>query len=467
MSTYPLICSTRRFLADQHTPIGLYLKLRDRFSGSLLLESSDYHAQDNARSFIACQALASIRIQDGQLIRQGPGQAPESLPLPAGVSPAPYLEEFLARFQVENPAEEGLGFFGHLNYDLAGQFDTVPLESGKAGYSAGLPSLVYQLFRFVLVIDHFRNTCTVVELRRPDEASELDNFLALLENQSYPRYPFRLVGEEQADCSNADFLQRIAQGQYHCRRGDVFQIVLSRSFSQGYQGDDFSVYRALRSINPSPWLFYFDYGSYRIFGSSPEAQLTVKGGKAIIHPIAGTYRRTGDDAADAEAALDLLNNPKENAEHVMLVDLARNDLSYYCDPVSVDSYRQIQYYSHVIHLVSQVSGRLLPQARLWDLVGSTFPAGTLSGAPKYRAMQLIDQLEPVSRGYYGGAIGMVSLNGQFNHAIMIRSFFSRDHRLHYRAGAGVVLQSQPESELQEVHNKLGALRQALQKAQSL
>jgi len=259
----------------------------------------------------------------------------------------------------------------------------------------------------------------------------------------------------------------VKKGIASCHRGDVFQIVLSRRFEQPFTGDELNVYRALRSINPSPYLFFFDYGDYKLMGSSPEAQIIIKNGKAVVHPIAGTFKRTGDDETDKKEADRLLLDAKENAEHVMLVDLARNDLSRLCDDVKVEHYREVQYFSHVIHLVSEVSGSVRPGTNPFELLAKTFPAGTLSGAPKIKAMQLIDAFEPTARGSYGGGIGFVGFDGSCNHAIMIRTFLSKQNTLVYQAGAGVVAASKPENELQEVNNKLGALKKAIEFAATI
>ena len=264
-----------------------------------------------------------------------------------------------------------------------------------------------------------------------------------------------------------DYRQMVQKGIQSCYRGDVFQIVLSRKFNQGFTGDEFNVYRALRSVNPSPYLFFFDYGDYKLMGSSPEAQIIIKKGKAVVHPIAGTFKRSGDEAVDAIMTQKLLDDPKENAEHVMLVDLARNDLSRVCSEVRVKQYRQVHYYSHVIHLVSEVEGNVAENANPFQLVSKTFPAGTLSGAPKFKAMQLIDAMEPTKRSYYGGCIGFVGFDGSCNQAIMIRTFLSQQNTLTYQAGAGVVAASVPENELQEVNNKLNALKTAILMAQKI
>ena len=280
-------------------------------------------------------------------------------------------------------------------------------------------------------------------------------------------YDFRAVGEVISPLTDEEHKANIRRGIAHCKRGDVFQIVLSRRFIQQYEGDDFKLYRALRSINPSPYLFYFDFGGFRIFGSSPETHCRIEGRRAYIDPIAGTTRRTGDAEADSKAAELLRKDPKENAEHVMLVDLARNDLSRNCHGVKVDFYKDMQYYSHVIHLVSRVSGELDEHADPILAFFDTFPAGTLSGAPKVRAMQLISEYEPHNRGAYGGCIGFIGFNGNLNQAITIRTFVSRNGELWFQAGGGIVAKSNEEYELQEVNNKLGALRKAIIMATNL
>ena len=235
--------------------------------------------------------------------------------------------------------------------------------------------------------------------------------------------------------SNASFIEKIKKGKVAVERGEVFQLVLSRAFLQDFSGDDFEVYRKLRALNPSPYMFYFDLEKAQLLGASPEAQLRITNGVAEIHPIAGTVKRSGNELDDAEKAKALLANEKENAEHTMLVDLARNDLNRACTNVGVKSYKDIQQFSHVIHMVSKVTGTLKTKGVLTPF-GSTFPAGTLSGAPKYRAMELINETETDNRGFYGGAIGQITPNGNLNMAIIIRSALSYKNTLHYQAGAG-------------------------------
>jgi anthranilate synthase component 1 len=469
--TYSLRTAHRRLLADTVTPVGLYLRLRDQFANCLLLESADYHGQQNAFSYLACEPLATFELRrGGELSQTLPGQPETCEQLAEPRLALARLRDFAAAFQPDVLAATfpfiSTGLFGYLGYEAVQSFENLTLDPAKI--PAGDPPFMrYGVYRYVIAFNHFRQELHLFEhsvAGQGQPGTGLDRLENLVRNPSVPAFDFATEGQEHSNQTDDEFLARLAQGQAHCRRGDVFQIVLSRRFEQGFTGDEFNVYRALRSINPSPYLFYFDYGDYKIFGSSPETHLLVQGAEASLFPIAGTYRRTGDDTADAAAAQRLAADPKENAEHVMLVDLARNDLARHGTQVQVRTLREIQFYSHVIHLVSHVSATLPPGTDTLQVVADTFPAGTLSGAPKHRALQLIDGLEPTARGYYGGCLGHLGFDGRFNHAIMIRSFLSHRHRLYFQAGAGVVAASDINSELQEVHHKLEALRQALQAA---
>lgn len=375
------------------------------------------------------------------------------------------MEEFVGAFRYENNgyAFPSNALFGYTAYDANRYFEGIDVSDKKDEYN--IPEILYRVYRYVLVVNHFKNELYVFEHSLKGESPRgLEEILSLVHNKNLPEYSFSARDDESSNMTDGDFIAMVEKCKEHCYRGDVFQIVPSRRFSRSYRGDDFNLYRMLRSINPSPYLFYFDYGNFKIMGSSPEAELVVKKGVAEIHPIAGTFRRTGDDEKDAQAAHALLDDPKETAEHVMLVDLARNDLSRGCRDVKVENYKQLQFFSHVIHLVSKVSGRLREGQSSVRLLADTFPAGTLSGAPKVEAMRLISRYEPTRRGFYGGAIGILGFDGSVNHAIMIRSFLCKDNTLYYQAGAGIVSKSDPQSELQEVKNKLGALRSALVEA---
>ncbi|MCP4311816.1 MAG: anthranilate synthase component I family protein [Bacteroidetes bacterium] len=459
---------SRRILADIITPVSIYLKVRDIYPNSLLLESSDYHSKENSFSFICMDPVAELMVHHGRCTTSVPGEEPVQTNITAENGVVEQINSFISSFEIISGPEDMMvdGVFGYSTYDAVQYFEDITFHSSQPEKEE-IPEVRYNFFRFVLAINHFSNELTLYENIVNGRESEIDNVSSLLHNRNIATYGFDLTGSEESNLTDEIFRNMVSKGKEHCFRGDVFQIVLSRQFSQSFTGDEFNVYRALRSINPSPYLFYFDYGSYRLFGSSPEAQIEVKSGKATINPIAGTFRRTGNDREDQELATKLAEDDKENAEHVMLVDLARNDLSRTTNKVTVEHYREIQFYSHVIHMVSKVSGTLPKDADTIRIMAESFPAGTLSGAPKYRAMELIDRYERKRRGYYGGTIGLIRFNGDITHAIMIRSFLSRDHVLYYQAGAGVVSESTEEGELQEVNNKLAALKSAIKMAQGL
>ncbi len=468
MAKIKLTTTYKKLLADTVTPVSIYLKLRDKYENPILLESSDYHGNENSFSYICCEPLARFEVKDGRFRQSLPGLE-ETSGTVAGVEAQERLSAFAGAFETDENEFKFInnGLFGYIGYDAVQYFEQIPVPEGKDD-QYGIPDILYHVYRYVIAIDHFKNELFIFEHSPAgEEAKGLASIENLVNNKNYPSYDFITTGEEASNYNDEEFLGMIDKGMQHCFRGDVFQIVLSRRFQSGFKGDEFNVYRALRSVNPSPYLFYFDYGNFKIFGSSPEAQLVIKDRKATIHPIAGTFRRTGNDAADAELAKKLHDDPKENSEHVMLVDLARNDLSRAGSDVVVDTYKEIQYFSHVIHLVSKVTGTLREDMKSSEMISGTFPAGTLSGAPKVRAMQLINDYEATRRGYYGGAIGFMGFNGDFNHAIMIRSFLSMSNTLYYQAGAGIVAKSHRESELQEVNNKLAALRKAIELAKDI
>ncbi|MCD7936938.1 MAG: anthranilate synthase component I family protein [Tannerellaceae bacterium] len=456
----------KKILGDLHTPVSIYLKVRDIYPESALLESSDFHGNENSHSYIALCPLASIGINNGESTAKFPDGTREIQPITEGYNVADAMNDFLKRFTIEGENRKECGLFGYTAFDAVRYFENIPvMEAHHAENDA--PDMLYILYRYILVFDHFKNELTLVEILQEGEESGLREIETLLENRNFASYNFQTVGPETSPITDEEYKEMVRQGVKHCMRGDVFQIVLSRRFEQAFQGDDFKVYRALRSVNPSPYLFYFDFGGFRIFGSSPETHCKVEEGHASIDPIAGTAFRTGNVAVDKQRTEALLADPKENAEHVMLVDLARNDLSRNAHDVKVDFYKEVQYYSHVIHLVSRVSGDINPDSNPVKTYIDTFPAGTLSGAPKVRAMQLITDLEKHNRGAYGGCIGFIGFNGDLNQAITIRSFVSRGNVLYYQAGAGIVNQSKDERELQEVNNKLGALKKAIDLAVTL
>lgn len=450
----------RTMPADLQTPVGIYLKLRDLYPQSALLESSDYHTVQNSFSYIAIDPIGHFMVKDDTVSILYPDGNTHHRAI--GTQVMDSLSEYVGSFDVEGHSSAN-GLFGYTAYDAVRYFDKVPIAKRQ---QTQLPDIYYILYRFVIEIDHFRNTLTITENIPEGDTSKINDIIAAIHNNNVPQYRFHTAGQVMSPISDQEYMQMVQRGISHCLRGDVFQIVLSRRFSQAFSGDDFNVYRALRSVNPSPYLFYFDFGSFRVFGSSPETHLKVKDRTAYIDPIAGTFRRTGNDAADHQLAQSLLADPKENAEHIMLVDLARNDLARSGGEVSIDFLRQIQFYSHVIHMVSRVKAQLPADADIFRLFAATFPAGTLSGAPKVKAMQLIDEIEPHNRLTYGGCIGHIGFDGSLNQAITIRSFFSTANTLHFQAGAGVTAHSVPQNELTETHNKLGALTTAVKHAEN-
>jgi anthranilate synthase component 1 len=461
---YNITVKTKKLLADLQTPVGLYLKIRDIYTESALLESSDFHGGEDNYSFIGVNPMARFLVQNNELALHSPDGTVEKKTLPDPKAVTVEFQKFADRFQVIGVNESSInGFFGYTSYDAVSYFEDVnSINQIKA--NGNIPEFYYIFYRFILVINHLKNELIIVENIPEGEESDSDQLEAVLNNNNIATYDFRPEGQETSPITDEEYMESVRKGIYHCKRGDVFQIVLSRCFAQKFSGDEFKLYRALRSINPSPYLFYFDFGSFRIFGSSPETHCRISKGKAYIDPIAGTYRRTGDDEKDRALSETLLKDEKENAEHVMLVDLARNDLSRNCHDVQLDFYKHVQFYSHVIHLVSRVSGIVDGGKNSIGVFADTFPAGTLSGAPKVRAMQLIRNIESHTRGAYGGCIGYIGLNGDLNQAITIRSFMSKENTLYYQAGAGIVSKSNPKSELQEVNNKLGALKKAIELA---
>ncbi len=448
--------NSTEFAGDMHTPISLYLKLRDLYPQSALLESSDNHSAESSKSFIALSPLASIKVHNFDVTIAMPNGETYKKNINENYSVNQAIEDFMAQFEIEGD----YGLFGYTAYDSVKYFEGIPVTS-SVPQDNDAPDLYYILYRYTLVFDHFHHSLTLKELKTADEKSGSEDIIGAIEMRNYALYDFSPIGETYSTIDDTQYLEMVRKGIEHTLRGDVFQIVLSRRFRQHFSGDDFAVYRKLRQVNPSPYLFYFDFGGFRIFGSSPETHCKVENGIATIDPIAGTAFRSGDLEEDAKLATDLLNDPKESAEHVMLVDLARNDLSRNASGVKLDFYKEIQYYSHVIHLVSRVSGTLKAGVSSIKAYLDTFPAGTLSGAPKVRAMELINEIEPHNRGIYGGAIGYIGFNGSINHAITIRTFVSRNGVLEFQAGAGIVAKSVPERELQEVNSKLGALSRAI------
>ena len=464
MKTYQLQTHYKQILADTITPVSVYLKIRDKFPNSLLLESSDYHTADNSFSYICCQPIASIKIENGLISKTFPDGNLEEIIITNDTKIPAIIQEFASQFQPEKSNFKFInnGLFGFTSYDAVQYFEKI--EIAKKENDLEIPELFYAIYQNIIAINHFKNEAYIF-CHSIDNLNNITEIEQILQTKTFASYSFIKQGTTISNLTDLEFKNNVTLAKKHCHRGDVFQLVLSRRFSQRFKGDEFNVYRALRNINPSPYLFFFDYGNFKIFGSSPEAQLIIKDTIAEIHPIAGTFKRTGNDEEDALLAKKLSEDKKENSEHVMLVDLARNDLSRNCTDVKVEKYKEVQFFSHVIHLVSKVTGKL--KGSSMNLVANTFPAGTLSGAPKHKAMQLIENIETTNRTFYGGAIGFMDFESNYNHAIMIRTFLSKNHQLHYQAGAGIVESSTEENEMQEVYNKLGALNKALELAETI
>ena len=463
METFNYKTSSRTLLADLYTPVGIYMRLRDIYPQSALMESSYYHDSNNSHSFIGINPIASVAISHGEAICTFPNGDTTRHEVNRDYRSDKAINAFISRFKVEGEYASYCGLYGYTSFNAVRYFEDIAVKDTTMEKNDA-PDMMYILYRDIIVFDHFNNKLTIVTL---GEESALDDIYRQMNKANVHAYDFHPVGDTTSPLTDEEHKANIRRGIKHCLRGDVFQIVIARRFIQHYEGDDFKLYRALRSINPSPYLFYFDFGGFRIFGSSPETHCRIEGRKAYIDPIAGTTRRTGDEEADRKAAEYLRNDAKENAEHVMLVDLARNDLSRNCHGVKVDFYKDLQYYSHVVHLVSRVSGTLDDGADPIKAFIDTFPAGTLSGAPKVRAMQLISEIEPHNRGAYGGCIGFIGLDGSLNQAITIRTFVSRNGELWFQAGGGIVAKSDEDYELQEVNNKLGALRKAIMMAEKM
>ncbi|MDC9722442.1 MAG: anthranilate synthase component I family protein [Urechidicola sp.] len=454
---------TKKRIADTVTPVGLYLRFRDVYPNTLLLESSDYHSKEESFSFIAIEPVITIKTDNHKLSlsHKGVKLTEESI----GRNFHKLFQEYssIVDLDCDDSIKSFNGLYGYTTYDSVQYFENIVFENPDA--PSAIPLLQYSFYRFVIAINHFNDEMILIENVEEGTESRIDEIKTIIDAQAFNTQKFKISGEETSNCTNDDFVDYVKKAKSHCKRGDVFQLVLSRQFQQKFKGDEFNVYRALRSINPSPYLFYFDYGSFKLMGSSPEAQIKISEGKATINPIAGTFRRTGDMAEDIKLGKKLSEDKKETAEHVMLVDLARNDLSKHANNVKVEVFKEVQYFSHVIHLVSTVKGEI--KGDPIEIVGDTFPAGTLSGAPKYKAMELIDRYENQSRGFYGGAVGIIGLDGSVNLAIAIRSFVSKNNTLYYQAGAGIVIHSDEQKELQEVNNKLAALKKALLLAEEI
>ena len=463
---YKIKTYRKKILADTLTPVSIYQKIRDKYSNSVLLESSDYGANDNSYAYVCFNPISSFKVYNNLIEKKYPDNSTQQTKLTKTNLVVNELDDYFKIFQTEKSDAKFFenGLIGYINYDAVEHFENINFQAKENDIK--IPEIFYAFYSNIIIINVFNNEALLLH-HSFNQKNNLNEIEELLKSNKISKFDFHKSGNITSNLKDNEYVDLVKKGIKHCKRGDVFQIVLSRKFKQSFEGDEFNLYRALRSINPSPYLFYFDYGGYKIFGSSPEAQLVVKNSKAEIHPIAGTFIRTGNDIEDSIKAKKLAVDQKENSEHMMLVDLARNDLSRNGNNVKVEKDREIQFYSHVIHLVSKVTAEKKNNSSTFQIVADTFPAGTLSGAPKHKAMQLISKYENSNRSFYGGAIGFMDFEGNFNHAIIIRSFLSKNHELIFQAGAGIVSKSDPKSELQEINNKLGALIKALDLAEKI
>ena len=481
-----LVPVTRRLLADGETPVGVYRKLAGGRAGTFLLESAEHGRSWSRWSFVGVRSSATLSERDGRAVWTGappPGAPTDGDPLEvlagtwrALLGPAPAAE------LPDLPPLTG-GLVGYLGYDVVRRIERLP---AYATDDLGLPELTMLVATDVAVVDHYEASVLLVanalvpsdapadavDAAYDDAVARLD---AMTRDLATPAPPSIAVTRPVPP---ADHVSRTPAGQYQpavkaaldaVRAGEVFQVQIGQRFETRTDADALDVYRVLRTLNPSPYMYLLRLDGFDIVGSSPEALVTVTGGRAVLHPIAGTRKRGDTPERDAELAAELVSDVKERAEHVMLVDLARNDLGRVCAPgsVRVVEFGALERYSHVWHIVSTVTGEVAPGRDALDVLTACFPAGTLTGAPKVRAMEIIDELEPVRRGVYGGAVGYLDAAGDLDMAIAIRTAVVRDGIAYVQASAGIVADSSPAAEELETRNKARAVLQALATAATL
>jgi anthranilate synthase component 1 len=480
--THRLVPITRTLFADAETPVGVYRKLAAGRPGTFLLESAEPGASFSRWSFVGVNAVASLSVTDGNAVWTG------SVPLGVPETGDPLAVLGAAWRAIKAPRLPGLppltgGFVGYLGYDVVRWIERLP---DKAVDELGIPELTMLLVTDLAAVDH--HECSVVlianALLNPgmtseqldaayaDAQSRLDAMQAAMATSSPPTVAmFDAVPPIDAPSRTpkGEYQPAVEQALEAVRAGEVFQIQVGQRFSVATTADPLDVYRVLRTLNPSPYMYFLRTADVDIVGCSPEALVTVKDNRAVLHPIAGTRKRGETAERDAALAAELVSDPKEQAEHVMLVDLARNDLGRVSTAGSVEvvEFGAVERYSHVWHIVSTVEAQVAEGKDAFDVLTATFPAGTLTGAPKVRAMELIDELEPVRRGVYGGAVGYLDAAGDLDMAIAIRTAVMRDGIAHVQAAAGIVADSVPANEEQETQNKARAVLQAIATAQTL
>jgi len=460
----------REFLADMETPVSALSAFADD-ENIFLLESVEGGERIGRYSFIGVDPYAVFTVEDGKAYLTDRGGKRTELPAPDG-KPFFALRELLKQHPTARP--EGLpplsgGAIGSMSYEIAGEFEKLPPPKTRTG----TPDAMFMMTGEMIVFDNLRHTVMIIVEVKPGEDPEADyaaaqeRIMALYRKMIVRReHPFSDTPTEiilKPKISKEQFCSMVERAREYIRQGDIIQVVPSQKFTAEEQVDPVNVYRALRLINPSPYLFYLKHGDHLLIGSSPETMVKLEGGTASIRPIAGTRKRGRSRQEDAALADELLSDEKERAEHLMLVDLGRNDLGRLAEPGSVQlkDFMEVQRYSHVMHLVSNIDAILRPEFDAFDLAAAAFPAGTLSGAPKIRAMEIINELEPEARGAYGGAVGYFSNTGNMDLAIVIRTLEIHKGVLTLQAGAGIVADSVPEKEYEETLNKGAAVMKAL------
>ncbi|UCD82993.1 MAG: anthranilate synthase component I [Desulfobacterales bacterium] len=469
-----LIPVYQEFLADTETPVSAYLKLRDD-SYSYLLESADGGKRWGRYSFIGCQPFIEIAARNGAVeLRQD-----EQFKVFEEVkNPLDVMRDISAAFKPvtvgDLPPFQG-GLVGFFNYDLVRKWERLP---GVVPVEGGFPEAIFAACRHLIIFDHFSHMLKVVVFAHLTEEESLEQTYrkACREvSQTIAKLNAPLpdnakddafaISELEPNVRREDFELAVRKAKDFITAGDVIQVVLSQRFSGRVSGEDFILYRNLRSVNPSPYMFYLNFGEIRLIGASPEILVRLTDGKIELRPIAGTRPRGATSEEDLALEKDLMADPKERAEHIMLVDLGRNDVGKVAESgsVTVPRLMEIERYSHVMHIVSRIEGRLKPDTDSYDLFMSAFPAGTVSGAPKIRAMQIISELEPSPRGPYAGAVGYFGFNGNMDFCITIRTITINKDRLSIQVGAGIVADSSPANEYDETLRKAGAMFKAIER----
>lgn len=459
---YPIHIKTRekKMLADVITPVSVYLKLRDRFVQSFLLESSDNHVAENGFSYICCSPMAYIRCTQNMVEQQMPNTAPEQRPLND-------LKDDLANFMhaftysSQDGASMRTGLFGYISYDAA-------VSQPHANSDDIIPLAYYSLFQFIIALDHVKNECYIIEayIDQPNDAL-FEEVASLVQQRNIPSYPFRGEAPLQALTTDEHYARMVSKGIAQCGTESLTHITLSRHYRYAYQGDDFQVYRVLRSMYPSPYLFYFDFGSFRLFGSPAESQVVVAAGKVSMEVLAGVLPRTGDDTTDANQAQQRAQCPAVEAEHHTLVKAVQQALQASCDEVHVANDKAVQFLSQTVHVGTHITGVLNKTSSLLDVLLGAFPAATVSGIPKKTAVASIAALESHARGVHGGTVGFIGIDNSIKHAVMKRSFVSMNGELIFQAIAQLNGHTEVARAIHDTQQQVNTLLSVINQAESL